>query len=170
MILSFRTDGSEKTVPTQISLIRIFTVCNTVYIFRQNSMVESLCLKFREIIVNFKRPLSLGKLWVQPEPHHEKTCLQGVRPGPSQTGLCNYRKQIRGLKFPHLKCRGTVLSVAKTKVLISCTLTTQLICTFVFAYGKIRFSHDAAHLPCIPPPMFLSGYLGVIHSQPLLLQ
>ena len=29
--------------------------------------------------------------------------------------------------------------VAKTKALISCAITTQLICTFVFAYRKIGF-------------------------------
>ena len=34
---------------------------------------------------------------------------------------------------------------AKTKALISCAITAQLICTFVFAYLKSRFSHDAAH-------------------------
>ena len=35
--------------------------------------------------------------------------------------------------------------VAKTKALISYIVTEQLICTFVFAYAKSRFSHDAAH-------------------------
>ena len=33
----------------------------------------------------------------------------------------------------------------KTKVLISFALTPKLICIFVFAYAKSRFSHDAAH-------------------------
>ena len=36
--------------------------------------------------------------------------------------------------------------VAKTKVLISCAVTMQLICAFVFAYAKSMFSPDAAHL------------------------
>ena len=31
-------------------------------------------------------------------------------------------------------------------MLISCAVTPQLICDFVFAYAKIRFSHDTAHL------------------------
>ena len=35
---------------------------------------------------------------------------------------------------------------AKTMVLISCAVTPQLICAFVFAYAKSRFSHDAAQL------------------------
>ena len=37
---------------------------------------------------------------------------------------------------------------AKTKVLIRCMIILQLICAFVlfFAYAKIRFSHDVAHI------------------------
>ena len=35
---------------------------------------------------------------------------------------------------------------AKTKALISFAVTAKLICAFVFAYTKIRFSHDAAHI------------------------
>ena len=36
--------------------------------------------------------------------------------------------------------------VAKTKALITCVVTAKLICVFVFAYAKSRFSHDAAHI------------------------
>ena len=35
--------------------------------------------------------------------------------------------------------------VAKTKALISCAVTAQLICVFVFGYSKSRFSQDAVH-------------------------
>ena len=38
------------------------------------------------------------------------------------------------------------MRVAKTKALISFAVTAKLICVFVFAYAKIRFSHDAAHI------------------------
>ena len=34
----------------------------------------------------------------------------------------------------------------KTKALISFAVTAKLICAFVFAYAKIRFSHDKAHV------------------------
>ena len=34
----------------------------------------------------------------------------------------------------------------KTKVLISFAVTAKLICVFVFAYAKRRFSHDTAHI------------------------
>ena len=36
--------------------------------------------------------------------------------------------------------------VAKTKALISCAVTVQLICAFVFAYAESRFSHEAAQI------------------------
>ena len=34
----------------------------------------------------------------------------------------------------------------KTKALISSAATVQLICVFVFAYAKSRFSHNKAHM------------------------
>ena len=34
----------------------------------------------------------------------------------------------------------------KTKALISFAVTAKLICVFVFAYAKSRFSNDAAHI------------------------
>ena len=36
--------------------------------------------------------------------------------------------------------------VAKTKALISFAVTAKLICVFVFAYAKSRFSHNEAHI------------------------
>ena len=38
------------------------------------------------------------------------------------------------------------IRVAKTKALISFAVTAKLICGFVFANAKVRFSHVAAHL------------------------
>ena len=38
------------------------------------------------------------------------------------------------------------MPVAKPKALISFAVTAKLICVFVFAYAKSRFSHDAAHI------------------------
>ena len=35
--------------------------------------------------------------------------------------------------------------VAKTKALISFAITAKLICVFVFAYAKSRFSYQEAH-------------------------
>ena len=42
--------------------------------------------------------------------------------------------------------RYCTINVAKTKVLISCAVTAQLIGTFVFAHVNFRFSHDVAHI------------------------
>ena len=38
------------------------------------------------------------------------------------------------------------MRMAKTKAQISCAITAQLICVFVFAYAKHWFSHDVAHI------------------------
>ena len=48
--------------------------------------------------------------------------------------------------FGFRKKRYCAIYVANTKTLISCTVTAQLICAFVFAYAKIRFSHNEAHI------------------------
>ena len=41
--------------------------------------------------------------------------------------------------------RNSTIRVVKTKALISCAVTAQLICAFVFAYAKCWFSHYMAH-------------------------
>ena len=51
----------------------------------------------------------------------------------------------RGLKFGFRKQKDCTIYVAKTKVPISCA-TAQLICVFVFAFAKSRFSHNEAHI------------------------
>ena len=59
MILSFRTDRSSQTMQTQIrllrsSLIRVYTVCYSVYIFWANSsVVKRFCSNFRIITAIF---------------------------------------------------------------------------------------------------------------------
>ena len=45
-----------------------------------------------------------------------------------------------------MKERDCAIYVAKTKALISFAVTAKLICVFVFAYAKSRFSHDAAQI------------------------
>ena len=53
----------------------------------------------------------------------------------------------RSLKFQIFrKQRDCTIYVAKTKALISCTVTSQLICAFVFPLAKSRFSHEAAQM------------------------
>ena len=79
------------------------------------------------------------------QPHCEKTGLWGFGPGPTQTGLYSHIRWLEACSFIFRKKRDCAIRVAKTKALISCTVTAQLICVFVFAYVKSRFSHDAAH-------------------------
>ena len=55
------------------------------------------------------------------------------------------QKMARSLKFRITVVEGLYYPYSK-KALISCTVTAQLICVFVFAYAKIRFSHDEAHI------------------------
>ena len=43
------------------------------------------------------------------------------------------------------KWRDFTIYEMKTKALISCAVTAQLVCAF-FAYAISRFSHDVAHL------------------------
>ena len=52
------------------------------------------------------------------------------------------QKIARGLKL-QIYC---TIRVAKTKALISFAVTAKLICVFVFAYAKGRFSYDATQM------------------------
>ena len=45
-----------------------------------------------------------------------------------------------------MKQRNCTSYVAKTKALTSFAVTAKLICVFVFAYAKSRFSHDEAQI------------------------
>ena len=63
------------------------------------------------------------------------------------------RKPVFGVsdQVRHFRFRNNcTIYVAKTKALIRCAVTAQLICLFVFAYAKSSFSHDAAQLEGVP--------------------
>ena len=70
--------------------------------------------------------------FIQYEPRCEKTGLRDFLPGPTQTGLYNQGRWIEALNFGFTKQRDCIIRVAKTKALISCAVTAQLICVFVF--------------------------------------
>ena len=84
----------------------------------------------------------------QHEPRCEKTGLRSFRPGPTQTGLYIHRTWLDACNVGFRKKRDCSICVAKTKALISFTVTAKLIFVFVFAYAKSRFSHDTAHICC----------------------
>ena len=81
----------------------------------------------------------------QYEPSHEKTNNLGFRPGTEQTGLYRHSIKLEAGNFGYKWKRNSTIRVAKTKVLISCAVTEQLICVFVFAYANCWFSHAKAH-------------------------
>ena len=83
---------------------------------------------------------------IRNEPRCEKIGLRGFRPGPTQTGLYSYRRWLEGSNFVYRKQRDCTICVAKTKALISFAATAKLICVFVFAYAKSRFSHNEAQI------------------------
>ena len=56
-------------------------------------------------------------------------------------------KKIRSLKFRiKEEVQVCTIAVAKTKAQISCAVTAQLICAFVFAYACCWFSYAAVHI------------------------
>ena len=79
------------------------------------------------------------------EPWHEKTSLWGFHPCATQIGKCSHRSRLEAWNFGYKWMIYCTIRVPKTKALISCAVTAQLICAFVFAYAKIQFSHVAAH-------------------------
>ena len=82
---------------------------------------------------------------LQYEPVREKTNDLGsdqVRHKP-----CCTITEGRNLKFfAGFKKRNCTIRVAKTKALISCAVTAQLICGFVFAYADCWFSGATANI------------------------
>ena len=73
------------------------------------------------------------------ECRHEKTCLPGFQPGLTKTGLYSHRRRLQVCKFGFKKKRDSTSYEAKTKALISCVVTAQLICIFVFTFKKAGF-------------------------------
>ena len=74
------------------------------------------------------------------QPLHEKTINLGLGPGLTRTGLYKHRSRLKAWKK-----RDFTINEAKTKALISCADTAQLIGVFGFAYADCLFSYEAAH-------------------------
>ena len=75
------------------------------------------------------------------EPRGEKTGLPGFPTRSDTNRPIQSQGKVRILKFWAEVNKGIVrtIRVAKTKALISCAVTAQLICAFVFAYAKSGF-------------------------------
>ena len=105
-------------------------------------LLSSECYFFNSTFVSIKSGVHV----LYYEPCCEKTGLRGFRPGPTQTGLYSHKRWLEASNFLFRKKRGCTIYVAKTKALISFVVTAKLICVFVFAYLKSRFSHDEAFM------------------------
>ena len=63
----------------------------------------------------------------------------GFRPCLTQTGLYSHRSRLEAGNFGYTSKKDYTICVAKTKALISFTVTAKLICAFVFAYANCWF-------------------------------
>ena len=70
-----------------------------------------------------------------------KPVLRGFRPGSTQIGLYSHRRWLEAGNFG----------------LVSRGITAKLICVFVFANAKIRFSHNEAYISMFHNPKGNSG-------------
>ena len=100
------------------------------------------------------------------DPPIEKTGLLGFRPGLTQTSLHSHRRWLGAGNFVFRKNWNCTIHVAKTKALISFAVTARLICAFVFAYAKIQFPHDVAHMCCFRIKKSLSMIMTLIQPIP----
>ena len=65
--------------------------------------------------------------------------------GLTQIGLYSHRSRLETCNFGFKKKRDCTILVAKTKALISCAVTAQMICAFVLAYADCWFSDALPH-------------------------
>ena len=74
-----------------------------------------------------------------------KPVFSGGGPTRFDTNGAVQTQMVRGMQFGIKEVEGLhYLCSEKTKTLISCMVTMQLICGFVFAYAKSWFSHEGA--------------------------
>ena len=80
------------------------------------------------------------------EPLHEKANNLCFRPDMTQIALYSHRSRLEACNFRFKKKRYCTIRVAKTKALISCAFTVQLICVFVFAFSDCWVSGATAQV------------------------
>ena len=119
----------------------IFQLSSNMYLICSSGCLSS----FSNIFIFFKCIKGEFPFTIY-EPRCEKTGLQGFRPGSTQTRLYSYRRWLEAGNFVSKKKRDCTIRVAKTKTLINFAVTVKLICVFVFAYAKSRFSLNEAHM------------------------
>ena len=111
----------------------ILNTCSQIQDLANNSEIENVqnknCATISGYTVIFIQETDGPKVY---EPRREKTRLRGFQPGSTHTGPYILRKSLEASNSGFRKKRNCTIRVAKTKVLISCAVTAQLICAFVF--------------------------------------
>ena len=102
------------------SLIWVYTVCP-----------DQSVRKFRIIAVLKLFQTELQKIIISNEPRHKKTCLWGLRPGKTQTGLLTYRDKLESWNFEYRNKRYHTILMMNNKGADQTARMHKLICTFV---------------------------------------
>ena len=110
-------------------------------------MVEPPSLNVRLLTVKLCVSKNLGTFILVHMSRHARKAVFRVSDQVRHKAVCTTTEDGLRLEiFGFRKKRDCTIFVVKTKVLVSCAVTAQLICTFIFTYAKIRFSHDEAHM------------------------
>ena len=99
---------------------------NTGDTFSQKRLMKVLWIVLVEMAVLW----GISRLIRSATPENQ---FRGFRPNSTQTGLYSHRRRIEAQDSGFKKKRDCSIHVAKTKALISCAVTAQLTCIFVFA-------------------------------------
>ena len=79
------------------------------------------------------------------EPRHKKTVIKVSDHFRHKRWAAHPQKMPRGLKFLFQEVEGLYYPCSENKGADQLPVTAKLICVFVFAYAKTRFSHDVVH-------------------------
>ena len=98
--------------------------------------------------VNIKTHTRLACVTILYEPCHEKTCLRGFRPGPTQLKpSCSATEDDSRLAISDLESRVIVIYLcSENKDARYAQRICDLICVFAFAYAKGRHSQNATSI------------------------
>ena len=129
---------TDSTMPVLFQPLAIFCACTArcVSDLFSNHIVGFLMMRliWRTLLAGMFKNCIVWKKTIINESLHMKTFTKhlGFRAGLTQTTRYSHRKRLEVRNF-QFKKRDCTICVAKTKTLISCAVTAQLICIFVFA-------------------------------------
>ena len=134
----------DLTVSSRSSLIWVCTVCPGISVQNLRTITVYCCrlagiVTLVTLLTTKQRFFSVSPVThydslqnFQNEPRNEKTCLRGLRPGETWTGLLSFRSWLEPWNCEYTETRGSICAGWCVPLL--------------FAYGKNSFSHDGAHI------------------------